>query len=187
MLDHLSIQCADPAASASFYDAVLAPLGGKRIMEFGEVIGFGTSCDGTHITAPSPAGMEAAIRLALDDAQISADALDYVNAHATATAIGDRGESIASVRALGENVPISSTKAFTGHTLGACGAIEAAFCLAMMQEGFIAPSRNLSTPDPECAPLAYVMGDARQSRPERVMTNNFAFGGINTSLVLKRA
>ena len=152
----------------------------------GEVIGFGTSCDGTHITAPSPEGMESAIRLALQDAKISADALDYVNAHATATAVGDRGESIATLRAIGDGVPISSTKAFTGHTLGACGAIEAAFCLAMMNEGFIAPSRNLEKPDPECAALAYVMGDAREARPERVMTNNFAFGGINTSLVLKR-
>lgn len=152
----------------------------------GEVIGFGTSCDGTHITAPSPEGMESAIQLALQDAQINADQLDYVNAHATATAVGDRGESIATHRALGDQVPISSTKAFTGHTLGACGAIEAAFVLAMMAEGFIAPSRNLNTPDPECAPLAFVMGDARQAQPTRVMTNNFAFGGINTSLVLKR-
>ena len=152
----------------------------------GEVVGFGTSCDGTHITAPSPQGMESAIRLALQDAQLSADALDYVNAHATATAVGDRGESLATLRAIGEDVPISSTKAFTGHTLGACGAIEAAFCLAMMAEGFLAPSRNLAKPDPQCAPLAYVMGDPRPSKPTCVMTNNFAFGGINTSLILRR-
>ncbi len=151
---------------------------------YGELLGFGTSCDGTHITAPSPDGMKDAMRLALEDARLDKSRLDYVNAHATATAVGDVGESAASYAVLGDTIPLSSTKGFTGHTLGACGAIESAFCLAMMRDRFVAPSRNLDNVDPECAPLAYVTGDARDAKPRIVMNNNFAFGGINTSLVI---
>jgi len=121
---------------------------------------------------------------ALKDAQLAPSDLDYVNAHATATLVGDRTESSATAQVLGATVPVSSTKAFTGHTLGACGALEAAFCVAMMEQGFLAPSRNLYRLDKECAPLDYIMGDARPSHARRVMTNNFAFGGINTSLIL---
>lgn len=151
---------------------------------FGEVLGYGTSCDGTHVTSPSVEGMVEAMRRALKDARVGASELDYVNAHATATLVGDRAESHASARVLGASVPISSTKGFTGHTLGACGALEAAFCLAMMDEGYLAPTKNLSRVDPECAELDYVVGVPRAARPRRVMSNNFAFGGINTSLVL---
>ncbi|MFK7999433.1 MAG: beta-ketoacyl-ACP synthase [Polyangiales bacterium] len=153
---------------------------------YGEVIGFGTSCDGTHITSPSPTGMEAAMRLALDDAGVSPSDIDYINAHATATEVGDISESAATWEVFGDKTPIGSTKGFTGHTLGACGAMETAFCLAMMRDGFIAPSRNLENADPKCAPLGYVVGDARDTRPDIVLNNNFAFGGINTSLVVKR-
>ena len=153
---------------------------------YGEILGFGTSCDGTHITSPSPAGMEAAMRLALDDAGVVASDIDYINAHATATDVGDISESTATWKVFGDKTPIGSTKGFTGHTLGACGAMETAFCLAMMQDGFIAPSRNLERVDPKCAPLGYVIGDARAVRPEIAINNNFAFGGINTSLVVKR-
>jgi len=85
----------------------------------------------------------------------------------------------------GARVPISSTKGATGHTLGACGAIEAIFSLIMMRDGFMAPTRNLTTVDPRCAPLDYVMGDPREARLTTVMTNNFAFGGINTSIILR--
>ncbi len=150
----------------------------------GELLGFGTSCDGTHITAPSPDGMKDAMRLALEDARLDKSELDYVNAHATATAVGDIGESAASFAVLGDTVPLSSTKGFTGHTLGACGALETAFCIAMMRDQFVAPSRNLEHVDPECAPLAYITGDARDAKPRIVMNNNFAFGGINTSLLI---
>lgn len=153
---------------------------------FGELLGFGTSCDGTHITAPSPDGMESAMQLALTDACVAPTDVDYINAHGTATAVGDLEEARATWRVFGEKVPVSSTKGFTGHTLGACGAIEAAFCLAMMRDGFLAPSRNLSLVDPEVAPLDFVVGAPRRSQPQVVVSNNFAFGGINTSLVFRR-
>ena len=151
-----------------------------------EVIGYGTNCDGTHVTSPSIEGMGGAMRLALKDAKIASSGLDYINAHGTATSVGDVCESLATHRVIGADVPISSTKAFTGHTLGACGAIESAFCIAMMQDGFVAPSRNLFELDPECAPLAYIRGDAREAKVRTAMCNNFAFGGINTSLIYRR-
>jgi 3-oxoacyl-[acyl-carrier-protein] synthase II len=152
---------------------------------YGEVVGYGTNCDGTHVTSPSADGMAAAMRLALEDARLSPDDVDYVNAHATATEVGDVAESLATAEVLGDSVPVSSTKGATGHTLGASGAHEVAFCLAMMRGGFLAPTRNLERPDPACAPLAHVTGEAREASPRTVMTNNFAFGGINTSLLLR--
>jgi 3-oxoacyl-[acyl-carrier-protein] synthase II len=151
-----------------------------------EVLGYGTNCDGSHLTAPSSDGMADAMRLALRDAGLGPQDIQYVNAHATATQIGDVSESHATRAVLGENVPISSTKGFTGHTLGACGTIEVAFCIAMMRDEFLAPTRNLSDLDPECAYLDYVTDEPRHQKVDRVMTNNFAFGGINTSLVLGR-
>jgi 3-oxoacyl-[acyl-carrier-protein] synthase II len=150
-----------------------------------EVIGYGTNCDGTHVTSPSADGMAGAIRLALADAGIAPDEVDYVNAHATATDVGDIVESQATMAVLGGSVPVSSTKGQTGHTLGASGAHEVAFCLAMMRGGFLAPCHNLSRVDPRCAPLDYVTSEPRAVRPRTVMTNNFAFGGINTSIILR--
>ncbi len=152
----------------------------------GELRGFGTSCDGTHITAPSSDGMEAAMRLALEDAGLHATDIDYINAHATATTVGDVGESVATYRVFGGRTPISSTKGFMGHTLGACGAIEAAIGLGVLADGVLIPNRNLEVVDPECAPLDYIRGEARETRARTVMSNNFAFGGINTSIVLGR-
>ncbi|MCB9595944.1 MAG: beta-ketoacyl-ACP synthase [Sandaracinaceae bacterium] len=151
---------------------------------YAEVLGYGTNCDGTHVTNPSADGMAGAIRLALEDAAISADRVDYVNAHATATEVGDIVESQAMHEVLGDGVPVSSSKGFLGHSLGACGAIEVALCLAMMRDRFLAPTKNLARVDPRCAPLDHVIGDAREAAPRVVMTNNFAFGGINTSLIL---
>jgi 3-oxoacyl-[acyl-carrier-protein] synthase II len=156
---------------------------GARI--YGEVLGYGTSCDGTHMTAPSIDGMASSLALALADARLAASDIDYVNAHATATKPGDLCESVATHRVMGGGVPVSSTKGHTGHTLGACGAIEAMFCLASLADGFIPPTRNLDTVDPECAPLDYVR-EAREGSLRRIMTNNFAFGGINTSLIFGR-
>lgn len=150
----------------------------------GEILGYGTSCDGTHVTAPSVEGMASAMRLALSDAEMTPEQIDYINAHATATSVGDVCESRATMDVFGDKTPISSTKGFTGHTLGACGAIEASFCLAMIRDGFLAPSRNLETVDSECAALDYVLGDARDVKLKVAMSNNFAFGGINTSLIL---
>jgi 3-oxoacyl-[acyl-carrier-protein] synthase II len=151
-----------------------------------ELIGYGTNCDGTHVTSPSAEGMAGAMRLALEDARLPADAVEYVNAHGTATELGDIAESQATLQVLGARVPISSTKGHTGHTLGACGAIEAIFAIAMMRDGFLAPTRNLEQLDERCAPLRYLTGEAVEARPAIVMSNNFAFGGINTSLILRR-
>ncbi len=151
-----------------------------------ELIGYGTNCDGTHVTSPSAEGMAGAMRLALADAQLSADRIDYVNAHGTATELGDIAESQATQQVLGERVPISSTKGHTGHTLGACGAIEAIFAIAMIRDRFLAPTRNLETLDDRCAPLNFITREPVAVRPEIVMSNNFAFGGINTSLILRR-
>ena len=153
----------------------------------GEVIGFGTSCDGQHVTQPSADGMAMAMKNALADARIAPDDVGYINAHATATDIGDIAESQATLQVFGDKVPISSTKGHTGHTLGACGALESAFCLAMMNEGFLAPTKNLDKPDPRCAPLRYLQNDAVDAPGLKiVMNNNFAFGGINTSLIFRR-
>ena len=153
----------------------------------GEVIGFGTSCDGQHVTQPSADGMAMAMKNALADARIAPDDVGYINAHATATDIGDITESQATLQVFGDKVPISSTKGHTGHTLGACGALESAFCLAMMNEGFLAPTKNLDKPDPRCAPLRYLRNDAVDAPDLKiVMNNNFAFGGINTSLLFRR-
>ena len=152
---------------------------------YAEVVGYGTNCDGRHVTAPSAEGMAGAMRLALDQSGLVAGDIDYVNAHATGTVIGDRCESHATANVFGTRVPVSSTKGLTGHTLGACGTIEIAFCVAMMREGFLPPTANLAKPDPECAELDYVRDEPRAASPKRVMTNNFAFGGINTSLILE--
>jgi 3-oxoacyl-[acyl-carrier-protein] synthase II len=150
-----------------------------------EVIGYGTNCDGLHMTAPSEEGMARVMQLALADAGIAPSEIDYVNAHATATDLGDVCESRATSRVLGDRVPISSTKGFTGHTLGGCGVIESAFCLAMLRDGFLAPNKNLETPHPDVAPLDFVIGAARDVRPRTVMNNNFAFAGLNTSLLFR--
>jgi 3-oxoacyl-[acyl-carrier-protein] synthase II len=148
-----------------------------------EVLGYATNCDGTHVTSPSSDGMAAAMRLALKDAELSPDRIQYINAHATATEVGDIAESTATNQVFGSRVPVSSTKGFTGHTLGACGAIESAFCIAMMNEGWLAPNRTLADVDPRCAPLDYIGRSPRDGRISIAMTNNFAFGGLNTSLI----
>ena len=155
---------------------------GKRI--YAEIIGFGTNCDGTHVTNPSSDGMRGAMELALASARCGPEAIDYVNAHATGTTIGDIAESQATYAVFGDRVPVSSLKGHLGHTLGACGALEMAFLISMLREGWIAPTRNLEVVDERCAPLDYVMGEARPASLSRVICNKFAFGGINTSLVI---
>ena len=151
-----------------------------------EILGFGTSCDGAHITSPTVDGMASAMLLALEDAQVSPDEIEYVNGHATATEVGDICESKATMRVLGADTPISSTKGFTGHTLGACGSLEAAFCVAMIRDKFLAPNLKLDEVDERCAKLDYIIAEPRVAEPSIVMTNNFAFGGVNTSIILKR-
>jgi 3-oxoacyl-[acyl-carrier-protein] synthase II len=151
-----------------------------------EVVGYGTNCDGTHVTNPNVDTMAAAMRLALEDAGLSPEAIGYVNAHGTATRAGDIAESVATYRVLGDRVPISSLKSYMGHTLGACGALEAWMTMEMQREQWFCPTLNLRTVDPECAPLDYVVGGGRTLDTEFVMSNNFAFGGINTSLIFRK-
>lgn len=151
-----------------------------------EVVGFATNSDGMHITQPTAATMAVAMRAALADANLPADAIDYVNAHGTATDRGDVAESHATAQVFGERVPISSLKSYIGHTLGACGAIEAWWTIEMMQRNRYAPTLNLAQVDPACASLDYIQHDMRALDAEYVMSNNFAFGGINTSLIFRR-
>lgn len=157
---------------------------GARILA--ELVGYGTNSDGSHVTQPKAQTMAQAMRLALRSAGIEAGRIGYVNAHGTATNHGDVAETAATHAVLGERIPISSLKSYMGHTLGACGALEAWMSIEMMREGWFAPTLNLDTIDPECAPLDYIRGEGRQLQTDMVMTNNFAFGGINTSLIFRR-
>ncbi|WP_028762983.1 beta-ketoacyl-ACP synthase [Shewanella colwelliana] len=153
---------------------------------YAEIVGFGTNSDGLHVTQPNANTMEVAIRLALKDAALAPDAIGYVNAHGTATDRGDIAETQATSAVFGPTMPISSLKSYTGHTLGACGALEAWVSIEMMNAGWFAPTLNLSNIDPECGELDYIKDDIRQINTDYVMSNNFAFGGINTSLIFKR-
>ena len=153
---------------------------------YAEVAGYGTNSDGSHITSPESDQMAAAMRLALEDAGMTADEIDLVNGHGTATDRGDVAESHATHAVFGGATPYTTFKGHMGHTLGACGALEAIFSIRGMLEGFAAPILNLEHPDPACAPLDYVTGGVRELKQNAVMTNNFAFGGINTSLILRR-
>lgn len=153
---------------------------------YAELVGFGTNADGSHVTQPNSETMETAMRLALKDANLQPEAIGYVSAHGTATDRGDVAESSATYRVFGAGTPISSMKSYTGHTLGACGAIEAWAAIHQMNQGRFHPTLNLVTPDPECAELDYIQHKMRALDVEYVMSNNFAFGGINTSLIFKR-
>ena len=150
-----------------------------------EVLGYGTCCDGRHLTNPDPDGMERVMRLGLESAGLDASEVDYVNAHGTGTEAGDIAESNAMLAVFGDAVPVSSLKGHLGHTLGACGAIEAWITLEMLREGWLAPTLNLEHPDPQCAALDYVRGEPRATDARLAVSNNFGFGGVNTSLVLK--
>jgi len=151
-----------------------------------ELLGWGTNSDGTHVTHPNAATMAQAMRLALVDARLTPDSIGYVNAHGTATEQGDMAESQATAEVLGAHVPISSLKSYMGHTLGACGALEAWMTIEMMREGWFAPTLNLDEVDPRCGTLDYITGGGRFIETDVVMSNNFAFGGINTSLIFRR-
>jgi len=152
---------------------------------YAELVGFGTNSDGLHVTQPDSASMQVALRLALQDAQLEPAAIGYISAHGTATEHGDKAESHATYAVFGGNTPISSMKSFTGHTLGACGALEAWVAINMMNEGWFHATANLNNIDPECARLDYIKEDVRKLDCDYVMSNNFAFGGINTSLIFK--
>ena len=151
-----------------------------------ELVGFGTNSDGCHVTQPNAETMKLAMLLALEDAGLQASDIGYINAHGTGTQQGDIAESHATAQVFGKQVPISSLKSYMGHTLGACGALEAWISIEMMREGWFAPTINLEKVDAQCAELDYIMGEGRALQCEYVMSNNFAFGGINTSLIFKR-
>jgi 3-oxoacyl-[acyl-carrier-protein] synthase II len=153
---------------------------------YAEIVGFGTNSDGCHVTQPNAATMRIAMELALEDAGLAPAAIGYVNAHGTGTQHGDVAETAATNAVFGARMPISSLKSYMGHTLGACGALEALISIRMMREGWFAPTINLDEIDPECGELDYIRGDGRRLDCEYVMSNNFAFGGINTSLIFKR-
>jgi 3-oxoacyl-[acyl-carrier-protein] synthase II len=150
-----------------------------------EIVGFACNSDGAHITQPEAATMATAMRLALKDAGLPPEAIGYVNAHGTATDRGDIAESRATAEVLGR-VPLSSLKGHFGHTLGACGAIEAWLSIEMLRHGWFAPTANLENVDPNCGELDYLSGAGREMDIEYLMSNNFAFGGINTSLIFRK-
>ena len=151
-----------------------------------ELAGFAETTDGTHVTNPNAETMSFALRDALADAGIDGSAIGYVNGHGTATKAGDIAETAATRAIFNRAVPISSIKSYTGHTLGACGAIEAALTVKSLTTGWYPPSLNLKNPDPACAELDYLTGEGRTIDAEYAMTNNFAFGGVNTSLIFKK-
>jgi 3-oxoacyl-[acyl-carrier-protein] synthase II len=161
----------------------------------GELAGFGSTADAHHLTAPDPSGVPAAraITLAMNDAGITPEEVDYVNAHGTSTPLNDAAETAALKAALGETrahqVPISSTKSAIGHLLGSAGAVEAVATIETLRRGVIAPTLGLEEPDPELD-LDYVPGHARplaapEDRPAAAVSNSFAFGGHNVALVLR--
>ncbi len=159
---------------------------GARV--YAEVLGYGSSADAYHITAPDEKGKGAilAMHQALDDAGIGPEAVDYLNAHGTSTSLNDRSETLAIKQVFGEaayKVPISSTKSMTGHLMGAAGALELLACVKAIETGCIPPTINYETPDPECD-LDYTPNEARPLQVQIAMSNSFGFGGHNATLVI---
>ncbi|WP_186544786.1 beta-ketoacyl-ACP synthase II [Synechococcus sp. ROS8604] len=155
-----------------------------------EIVGYGTTCDAHHITSPTPGGVggAAAMRLALEDGGISADSVDYVNAHGTSTPANDSNETAAIKSALGsraKDIPVSSTKSMTGHLLGGSGGIEAVACVLTLRNGVVPPTINYNNPDPDCD-LDIVPNTARELTLGTVLSNSFGFGGHNVCLAFRR-
>ena len=153
---------------------------------YAEIVGYGANSDGSHVTRPQKATMQRCMALALKDAGLEPAQIGYVNGHGTATEQGDIAETQATEALFGSRMPISSQKSYLGHTLGACGALESWFSIEMMNSGWFAPTLNLEHIDPRCGRLDYIRGQGREIDTDYVMNNNFAFGGVNTSLVFKR-
>jgi 3-oxoacyl-(acyl-carrier-protein) synthase len=155
----------------------------------GELVGYGSTADAFHITAPDENGVggSKAIRRALEDANLKPEEVDYINAHGTGTVLNDIAETRAIKAALGEHakqVAVSSTKSMTGHMMGATGALEAIFCLLAIRDNLIPPTINLSQPDPECD-LDYVPGSPRKAEVNVTLSNAFGFGGHNAVLAFR--
>lgn len=153
---------------------------------YAEIVGFGTNTDGTHITQPNKDTMAKCMQLSLQCANLTPDAIGYVDMHGTGTKHGDVAESLATESVFGNHTPCSTQKGYVGHTLGACGALESIWSIEMMNNNWFAPTLNLKDVDPECGKLDYIMRKGREIETQYVMNNNFAFGGINTSLIFKK-
>lgn len=157
---------------------------------YGEIIGFGATGDAYHITSPAPEheGAQRAMHEAIVDANINSDEVDYINAHGTSTDYNDKYETLAIKKVFGDRayqIPVTSTKALTGHMLGAAGAVEAAVCLLALQNQIIPGTYNYENPDPECD-LDYVPNQSREATLNVAMSNSFGFGGHNSVLVMRR-
>jgi 3-oxoacyl-[acyl-carrier-protein] synthase II len=203
----LSFRNDDPATASRPFDAnrngfVIGEGSGILVIEsldhararnaqiLGEIVGYGMTCDAHHITSPSPGGVGGAeaMRLALQDAQLEPEQVDYVNAHGTSTQANDSNETSAIKSALGqraETVPVSSTKSMTGHLLGGSGGIEAVAAILAMEHGVVPPTINYTTPDPACD-LDVVPNHARSLKLDVVLSNSFGFGGHNVCLAFRR-
>ncbi|HET8528065.1 MAG TPA: beta-ketoacyl synthase N-terminal-like domain-containing protein, partial [Gaiellaceae bacterium] len=196
----------DPKAASRPFDAgrdgfVMGEAGAVLVLEelehakargakiYAEVSGYGLSSDANHITEPDPTGPVRALRMALDDAGVPPDGIDYVNAHATSTPIGDASETKMLKLALGEenarNTPFSGTKGATGHCLGAAGAIEATFTVLAVQNDTLPPTINYEVEDPECD-LDYVPNEPRSATVNVAVSNSFGFGGHNACVVFRK-
>lgn len=158
----------------------------RGVKPLAEIVGFGSNCDGNHVTQPQAKTMQIAMELALDDAKVPNEKIDYINAHGTGTDRGDAAETLATHNLFGTKTPISSLKGNIGHTLGACGAIEAWATINMMRNSHFSHTLNLQNKAPDCAELDYIKGQFRRIDAEYVMSNNFAFGGINSSIIFKK-
>lgn len=180
--------CGEGAAVLVLESLTHAKKRGAKI--YAELTGYGASSDAYHLTSPSLDGPQRSMKMALKDAGINADAVDYVNAHGTSTPIGDINESRAIGAVFGANAAdkklwVSSTKSAMGHLLGAAGAVESAICILALAEGKIPPTINLEDQDPECT-LDYVANTARERRVRHALNNSFGFGGTNCSLIFSR-
>jgi 3-oxoacyl-[acyl-carrier-protein] synthase II len=198
----------DPEAASRPFDAdrdgfVIGEAGAILVLEelehakrrgakvYAELVGYGLSSDAQHITEPDPSGENPAraMRMALADAGITPEEIDYINAPGTSTPLGDASETRVIKRALTEHVarkvPISSTKGATGHCLGASGAVEAIFCTLALQQGVLPPTINYETPDPECV-FDYIPNEAREADVRIAVSNSFGFGGHNATIILRR-
>ena len=151
-----------------------------------EIAGFATNTDGTHITSPNRSTQSIVMKMSLEDAGLLPSAIGYVNTHGTATDTGDVAESWATHDVFQRPMPVSTIKNYIGHTLGACGVLEAWMSINMMREKWFCPNLNLKEHDPQVAPLDYITGNGREIDTEYIMSNNFAFGGINTSLIFRK-
>ena len=176
---------AEGAATLVLEDYEIAYKRGAHI--YGEILGYGSSCDAHHITNPSPGGMGASLSMnsALEDAGLNVDQIDYINAHGTSTPVGDTIETEAIKRVFKEQskkIWVSSTKSMTGHTLGAAGGIESVFSLMALNKNCVPPTINLDTPSEGCD-LDYVPGAAREKEIRHVLNNSFGFGGTNATLL----